>query len=500
MKKLLMTTLLFMMFIPMFVNAETCNTDKIYIESISMDKKTGNTIEIKKATAQDKRINLNLSMQKLGDTISYRIKIKNTSNEDYELDKNTFQLNSDYVKYSFKSNDESNTVKAKSSKIVNLNIEYTKAVPEEHFKSGTFNDNKSVLIKLSSGNSKVNNPKTGINLLALIIILVCIFIITMYVLLRNNKYTQFMVLVFGLIMLLPFGVYAICKCEILVDSNVTIREKSGIDYIQEKGSKCGLIEDEHKELRFTGENPCNYIVFNNEIWRVIGVFDTKSNTNSKQRNIKIMRNESIGNYSWDTSSNQYSETDTSYYYLGYNEWSDADLMYELNGDYLNSNLAEDTYWFDGIGNSKRTLFNHSLVINETSKSYIDEVVWHLGGVIISDDKTASDYYNMERSDNNCEKVGYCSFGYPFVHRTSEWLGKVGLIYYSDYHYSNGWMNSLNLGKTITPWADANFVTEINKNTVYPFASGPLPVHPSLYLKNNLKITGDGTLNKPFVIQ
>ena len=46
------------------------------------------------------------------------------------------------------------------------------------------------------------------------------------------------------------------------------------------------------EYRFAGNNPNNYVNFNNEVWRVIGLV----NTPEGQR-IKLVRNESIGSYS-----------------------------------------------------------------------------------------------------------------------------------------------------------------------------------------------------------
>lgn len=49
------------------------------------------------------------------------------------------------------------------------------------------------------------------------------------------------------------------------------------------------------EYRYAGQNPDNYVKFNNELWRIIGLV----NTPEGQR-VKIIRNESIGNYCNDT--------------------------------------------------------------------------------------------------------------------------------------------------------------------------------------------------------
>ena len=55
MKKFLLSILLFMMFIPYIVNAETCDTDKITIENIAIESKSDNVEELSQATASGKK-------------------------------------------------------------------------------------------------------------------------------------------------------------------------------------------------------------------------------------------------------------------------------------------------------------------------------------------------------------------------------------------------------------------------------------------------------------
>ena len=71
MKKIIIPILLFMMFIPLLVNAEICNQDKISISLITIEESSDNVTEIDKATANGKNINLNLSMSEVGDNIKY---------------------------------------------------------------------------------------------------------------------------------------------------------------------------------------------------------------------------------------------------------------------------------------------------------------------------------------------------------------------------------------------------------------------------------------------
>ena len=76
------------------------------------------------------------------------------------------------------------------------------------------------------------------------------------------------------------------------------------------------------EYRYRGASPKNYVIFNGEIWRIIGVFPTDDGTGNIENRIKIIKDQSIGEYEW--------ETDSS------NNWTGATLNTELNTTYLNS--------------------------------------------------------------------------------------------------------------------------------------------------------------------
>ena len=229
MKKLLLPILLFMLFIPFYVNAETCDTDKISISSITVESKSDSVEELDEATASGKNINLNLSMLEVGDNIEYKVVVKNDSNEDYELDKNSFNISSDYINYSIESDDDSNVVKAKSSKNVTLRVEYKNEVPKDKFKSESYNDNKTMRVQLSNENiinvpDTFKNPNTGVQSHILIILILLLISGSLYVFLKKKKYTKFMILIFGTAIIIPISVYAACKSQLQIESNVIIRE------------------------------------------------------------------------------------------------------------------------------------------------------------------------------------------------------------------------------------------------------------------------------------
>ena len=71
-----------------------------------------------------------------------------------------------------------------------------------------------------------------------------------------------------------------------------------------EGLKKDNTSDEN--IRYYGSNPDNYVSFNNELWRIIGVFGN---------NVKLVRSEKLGELSWDSSASSVNNG------RGVNEWS-----------------------------------------------------------------------------------------------------------------------------------------------------------------------------------
>lgn len=153
--------------------------------------------------------------------------------------------------------------------------------------------------------------------------------------------------------------------------------------------------DSYDNIRFTGANPNNYVTFNNEMWRIIGVFSNvitidESGNEQRESLIKIVRDKSLGNYSWDTSDESINSG------KGVNEWSQAKLMYELNcdgseSDYCNaevgitegylSDLTTGTaQWYNNAKNVKTGSYSYSNNIKAEYKDKIANVRWYIGGI------------------------------------------------------------------------------------------------------------------------
>ena len=171
-----------------------------------------------------------------------------------------------------------------------------------------------------------------------------------------------------------------------------------------------------QNIRYYGSNPNNYVSFNNELWRIIGVFGN---------NVKLVRSESLGKLSWDSS-----DPSVNYGY-GVNEWSQADLQNYLNNMYYG---GETVTCYGGFKNTTRTCPTGSL--NEESKILIDNHTWNTGAI---EDATVTDtlaFYQAERGTKTgkiCTSGADCN---DTVNRTTTWTGYVALPYITDWAYAS----------------------------------------------------------------
>ena len=220
----------------------------------------------------------------------------------------------------------------------------------------------------------------------------------------------------------------------------------------------GILLDNNGHYRYYGEDPNNYIYFNCEdytnqssstceLWRAIGVFkDVDDGNGNLETRIKIVRNESIGAYSYDTSTSSINGG------RGVNDWSTSDLMKLLNPGYESDSINNSLYWNQGSGNcysgqsnKYKTCDFTEIGITSASKDFIGNAKFYLGSfssdltaIMISGAYTefmenfyAHQMYNYERSTN----VNDCTTGEGACPRATEWTGKIGLIYPSDYVYA-----------------------------------------------------------------
>ena len=291
-------------------------------------------------------------------------------------------------------------------------------------------------------------------------------------------------------------------------------------------------------LRYVGANPCNYVKIDDEYWRIIGVMNNiDDGTGKKETRVKLIRNEFIGEYSWDSSESSVNNG------WGVNEWSQADLMKLLNPGYESASVGGSLYYNNSSGNCYSSLNNATTSCDFTSsglktnlKNLVGNTLWNTGsndGVTYTFKNIITNkIYELERSGNNgkiCTSGDWCS---DTVTRTTTWNGKIGLMYPSDYGYAtsggstsprtscinkellnwreasdcynNDWLyNSSNFQWTVSPYALSssayNVFSVINDGSVdYRDVSHQFAVRPSVYLIPSTTILdGEGTLENPY---
>ena len=180
-------------------------------------------------------------------------------------------------------------------------------------------------------------------------------------------------------------------------------------------------DDPDNNARYIGADPNNYVSFNNELWRIIGAFNSiDDGTGNEETRLKIIRDESIGQYSWD---NKLEGIGSSISDFGSNDWSDSTLQVVLNsGAYYNRINGECP---DGMNGATPCDFS-TTGLTEEAKSMIGNAVWNLWGAASyasNSNGLASHWYGYERGTT------------VFTGRTTEWTGKIGLMYLSDYGYA-----------------------------------------------------------------
>ena len=177
------------------------------------------------------------------------------------------------------------------------------------------------------------------------------------------------------------------------------------------------------EYRYRGGNVNNYVTFNNEVWRIIGIIPTSDTNGNVENRFKIIRDESIGNMKWNTTQ----DTTTN----SYNNWVTGTLNTYLNNDYYNA-LSTD------------------------AKNMIGTTKYYLGGYS-SSDITSDVMWQYERK-NDANRTGYSYGTNPVVQ--SDASKKIAIMYVSDYRYGA----STSCTNTLKYYAGTNYnsSTECNK--------------------------------------
>lgn len=199
-------------------------------------------------------------------------------------------------------------------------------------------------------------------------------------------------------------------------------------------------------LRYIGSNPNNYITFNNQTWRIIGVFNNiDDGTGNKETRVKIISTSRINYLAWDMNS-----SGTALYT---NDWTTSNVKTILNDYYLNSSTGTGYYYQNSTRKSHSFDFSDNGLNNV--KDYIGNTVWGITGPS-ERAVTTSDFYNQER--NGTVIPSNSNNSSP----SKSWTGKIGLLYPSDYGFATSGGNTTNRSACLNYYISNS--TSASKNT------------------------------------
>ena len=252
--------------------------------------------------------------------------------------------------------------------------------------------------------------------------------------------------------------------------------------------------------RYEGKNPNNYVWFNNEYWRIIGVFDSNSHGQANRNLVKIIRADVLDGLAWHKANT--------------NDWTAASLNSLLNGAYYNAQNGTDSGYCYGFSTTITTNCDYTKKgIQSNYRSMIANVTWYLGGKSTDSSKTVISFYRYERGSE------------VYSENSTETIGHIGLMYPSDYGYSvlssscNRLTGLSDYNKTVCDgqswlYGKGNEWTitsdSSNSNKVYfleydgiinlNYSYEGYVIRPVLYLDSTVyKVDGEGTLDNPYTI-
>ena len=261
----------------------------------------------------------------------------------------------------------------------------------------------------------------------------------------------------------------------------------------------GLYEDENESGRYVyrGSNPNNYIMFNNELWRII--------SKETDGTYKILRNEVLpekkvfdspgarttgycskgsapnnGCNVWSSTASMIGSPSefTNGTYTGTVD-ADSEMLTYLNGEYLNSITAnKDKITSHDYNIGAAILGNNNLSAQiEGEKAY----KWNGNIGLIS----MSEYLNANSNQEQCGT----ELNYDNNYTTCK---------------NNDWMFIENSWWTLTPYASySNYVWNVGSigdlNLGNENADAYYCVRPAIYLTSNLSLSGSGTESNPYTI-
>jgi len=262
---------------------------------------------------------------------------------------------------------------------------------------------------------------------------------------------------------------------------------------------------------YKGSNPNNYIIFNNELWRILSL----ENDNT----LRLIRSESIGNIRFDSAESRPSST-SSYCVSngnGCNAWA-------ATSNLINKPSIFKLYYPNGNSSIDTTSYSGTVTKDAELNTYLNNTYYNS---LLTDSKNymLSHYFNvgtpggLEDNENIKNNV--------LQEASYKWNGKVGLMYATDFlkATTNSSCTSLKVGgnnytKSICSENNWLYDPSNNQYTISPVVDSgncrlwyidklgfvwrcnsysEIAVRPVVFISSDIKLSGNGLENDPYII-
>lgn len=286
--------------------------------------------------------------------------------------------------------------------------------------------------------------------------------------------------------------------NLMSDGEYETVTNNGVDY--QYNTVNSLMDDNYGNIRYYGANPNNYVYFNCddysnqssstcEVWRIIGLF----NDQNEPSLIKIVRNDSIGNFPWDP-------------YNNFNGWTDATMRFILNNYSMEVVQGTGLYWNRGSGgclngDSGTCDFTTTGLKNDATKNAIYNAKWQVSAF------SETLFYSNEAYENEMglgteveDYIGLIStsdYGFAADFRTCS-----SQIFDYDSCSEVNWLLNGEDQWTIIPMDNETTYSVYNNGMLSTLnVSNVAAIRPTLYLNFNvIKKDGTGTSSDPYQLR
>jgi len=417
----------------------TSNWD-IRITNVSSKNILGNASNVKDPTWDNLTATFITNLEAPGDSIEYDVTVENKGNLNAKLEKiNMTETKNPAIKFTTSGLTEGETLNAGSSAVLTVKIEYDKNVTEQP--TDTKSELKVTLDYVQADGKNVNpsGPAAADNL----------------------------------------------------TKNVVVTGD-------------GLYEDPIEEGRYVyrGANPNNYITFNGEKagWRIIAV--------EADGTLKLMKKDNAGSRVFEEGDSRQAAYCNKTQW-GCNIWGSSSTMLDADGNHVTSmpiRFNGELYDLptEESGMAKYLNNNYYNALSDEAKNQIDRHLWNIGPLVKTEGQTLETDISQEKS--------------------YKWRGNIGLINITDYVKATtdttcttaytGWNNE-NCGNnnymyqssynwwTISAYYYnmSYFLWSVYSAGVIHYGSAvdTLGVHPVVYLKSHISLSGTGTQADPYTI-